>query len=231
MTPSEPSLQGLDDIDRDGAIREAASRLPTTSRRGFLGAAVAGGVLAAVLARPAGARAAASSGDIAILNYALVLEYLQAAFYTEAEQSGALTGIAAEADRVIGAVERAHVSALRKALGSAAVKRPFFDFRGNTEQQDAFLRTAVAFEDLGTAAYKGQLARISDPALLAAAASIHTVEARHAAWIRYLAGVTPAAEALDPPFSMARTQQLVASTGFIVQRPRTNGRRPPRFTG
>ena len=59
-----------------------------------------------------------------VLNYALVLEYLQAAFYTEAERSKALKGRPAEAAKVVGAVERAHVKAFRDLLGKKAVGRP-----------------------------------------------------------------------------------------------------------
>ena len=99
------------------------------------------------------------------------------------------------------------MSALQDALGSAAVKRPSFDFGGVTEDEDAFIKTAVAFEDLGTAAYKGQAYRIDSDALLAAAVSIHSVEARHAAWIRYLAGAPPASSALDEPKSMSEVRQ------------------------
>jgi hypothetical protein len=222
----------LSDLDRDGALHEAADRLPQETRRDFVLAGLAGGgaaLAALVLAEPG---RAASKTDVEILNYALVLEYLQAAFYTEAERRGALrTKSAKETARVLGAVERAHVRALRDALGKAAVARPFFDFGGTTEDEKAFIRTAVAFEDLGTAAYKGQAARIDAPALLAAAISIHSVEARHAAWIRYLAGAPPASSAFDEPKSMSEVRRLVASTGFVVQSPRTRSRAEPRFTG
>jgi len=222
----------LDQLDRDGALRETAAGLPRETRKDFLVGALAGGgaaLTALVLAEPG---RAASKTDVDILNYALTLEYLQAAFYTEAERRRALrTDVARETTRVLGAVERAHVRALRDALGSAAVAKPFFDFGGVTEDEDAFIKTAVAFEDLGTAAYKGQAYRIGSPALLAAAVSIHSVEARHAAWIRYLAGAQPASSAFDEPKSMAEVRRLVASTGFIVQRPRTRSRAEPRFTG
>ena len=222
----------LDQLDRDGALRETAAGLPRETRKDFLVGALAGGgaaLTALVLAEPG---RAASKTDVDILNYALTLEYLQAAFYTEAERRRALrTDVARETTRVLGAVERAHVRALRDALGSAAVAKPFFDFGGVTEDEDAFIKTAVAFEDLGTAAYKGQAYRIESPALLAAAVSIHSVEARHAAWIRYLAGAQPASSAFDEPKSMPEVRRLVASTGFIVQRPRTKSRAEPRFTG
>jgi hypothetical protein len=222
----------LDQLDRDGALRETAAGLPRETRKDFLVGALAGGgaaLTALVLAEPG---RAASKTDVDILNYALTLEYLQAAFYTEAERRRALrTDVARETTRVLGAVERAHVRALRDALGSAAVAKPFFDFGGVTEDEDAFIKTAVAFEDLGTAAYKGQAYRVESPALLAAAISIHSVEARHAAWIRYLAGAAPASSAFDEPKSMPEVRRLVASTGFIVQRPRTKSRAEPRFTG
>ena len=222
----------IDALDRDGALREAADGLPRETRKDFLLGTLAGGGAALATLALAEPVAAASKTDVAILNYELTLEYLQAAFYTEAERRDALQSrLARQTTRVLGAVERAHVSALQDALGAAAVKRPSFDFKGTTEDEDAFIRTAVAFEDLGTAAYKGQAHRLHSPALLAAAVSIHSVEARHAAWIRYLAGAPPATSALDEPKSMAETRQLVASTGFIVATPSTQSQEEPRFTG
>jgi Ferritin-like domain len=219
----------LDQLDRDGAISEALDAV--TSRAGFLGKAFIGSAtLLGALAVPARADAASPS-DTAILNYALTLEYLQAAFYTETQRLGAIGSELARVPRQLGGVERAHVAALQNVLGRAAVKRPSFNFRGTTEDQVKFLRTAVAFEDLGAAAYKGQATRVDSPALLAAAVAIHSVEARHAAWMRYLAGFTPAGRAFDegkPEFAVRR---IVASTRFIVARPRTARRRRPRFTG
>jgi rubrerythrin len=218
-------------LDTDGALREAADELERTSRAGFLGALTGALAAAVALGRPAVASAALAKGDVAILNYALTLEYLQDAFYTEAERKGALSGPAARMAHVVGAVERAHVKALRKVLGERAVPRPFFDFRGVTEDSPSFVRTAVAFEDLAVAAYKGQAHLIKSPDVLAAAVGIHSVEARHAAWIRYIAGATPAAEPFDEAKTRAETLALVRSTRFVVGRPRTSSKRAPRFTG
>jgi hypothetical protein len=213
-------------LDPAGAVADAAD---ACSRRGFMALAGAG---ALALGIPVAASAKdAAANDTAILNFALVLEYLQAAFYTEAERLNALTGHAAATARQLGAVERAHATALQQALGDAADARPFFDFQGATEDDDLFVQTAVAFEDLGAAAYKNQLTRISTPGYLSAAASIHSVEARHAAWIRYVAGVAPAVDALDDPISDADARALVARTGFVRPRPATVARRAPAFTG
>jgi len=91
-----------------------------------------------------------------------------------------------------------------KLLGSQAVRRPLFNFQGTTEQQRPFLKTAVAFEDLAVAAYKGQAPRLKSKPVLAAAVAIHSVEARHAAWMRELFGITPAVSAFDQPAARTR---------------------------
>jgi hypothetical protein len=216
------------ELDRDGALGEALERATGDSRADFLRKTLIGSAaLVAALTLPERADAA-SANDVDILNYALTLEYLQAAFYTETERAGAVRGKAKQAARVVGAVERAHVKAFRKALGSAAVKRPSFDFRGVTESQTPFLKTAVAFEDLAVAAYKGQAPLIQNTGYLVAALGIHSVEARHAAWIRRLAGIVPAADAFDDPRSKTSTLGIVADTHFVLK---TRSRRKPKFTG
>ncbi|HZV74047.1 MAG TPA: ferritin-like domain-containing protein [Conexibacter sp.] len=219
--------------DRDDAIAEAFGG--ALSRRQTLQAGAAGAAALTVHALAADARAADSSGaatgDVAVLNYALTLEYIQAAFYSEAERAGVLHGPLAEQARVVGAHERAHVAAFRRVLGTRAIAAPRFDFRGTTEDPAAFRKTAVAFEDLAVAAYKDQIPLLRQPAFLAAAVAIHSVEARHAAWIRRLAGVLPAARAFDEPLPRAQVARLVASTRFVVSLPRTTGTGAPHLTG
>ena len=219
------------ELDRDGALGEALEKVTVDSRADFLRKTLIGSAaLLAALSLPERA-GAASRNDIDILNYALTLEYLQAAFYTETERAGAVRGKAKEAARLVGAVERAHVKAFRKALGSAAVKRPSFNFRGVTESQTPFLKTAVAFEDLAVAAYKGQAPLIQSKSILGVAISIHSVEARHAAWMRYLFGIVPSDRPFDLPASKPKVLQTVASTGFITSKAKTSGKQKPRFTG
>jgi hypothetical protein len=219
----------LDRLDVDGALGEAAERAGVVTRGTFLAGALGGtAALVGLAAEPA---AAQTARDVAILNYALTLEYLQAAFYTEAERMGALRARAAEAAEVVGAVERAHVKAFKDVLGRKAVKRPSFDFQGTTEDQNAFLKTAVAFEDLAVEAYKGQAPRLQTNSALAAALAIHSVEARHAAWMRYLFGVEPATRAFDQPRSKQQITRVVQSTNFISSSPSTQRKRTPRYTG
>ncbi len=215
-------------VDPSGALEEARS---TLTRRQLLVTTTAGAA-AAVGARASVASAVEpGSSDLSILNYALILEYLQASFYTEADGRGALTGALAEQAKVVGGHERAHVAALLGVLGTNAAKRPSFDFRGVTEDPKSFRETAVAFEDLAVAAYQDQAPLISSRGYLTAVVGIQSVEARHAAWIRRLAGYVPAPQAFDEPISRARATQLVDSTHFIVSGANTSAHVTPSFTG
>jgi rubrerythrin len=193
-------------------------------KRAGLAGAFGGAALLGLMADGAQAQ---SRSDVAILNYALTLEYLEAAFYTEAEEMGKLDGELAEFAAVVGEHERAHVKALKQVLGARAVKRPRFDFQGTTERPSTFRATAIVLEDTGVAAYAGQAPRVKAGAVLEAALAIHSVEARHASWIRDIAGKDPAPKAFDEPLTKGQVLAAVARTGFI--RPARAMR--PRFTG
>jgi len=217
-------------LDRDGALAETFHAVDR--RHALRAAAATAGAALLTLAAPgraaAASRARAARNDRDILNYALTLEYLQASFYSEVERIGAVTGTLGHQARIVGGHERAHVKAFREVLGRHAVPRPRFDFRGATEDPAAFRKTAVAFEDLAVAAYSAQAPHIRSRAYLASALAIASVEARHAAWIRRLAHVVPAAHAFDDPRSRASTLAVVDRTHFVV---RTRSRRRPKFTG
>jgi hypothetical protein len=209
--PALHEIATLDEVDRDGAVREAAEAAGDTRagllRRGGL-LAVAGLGLGAI---PAGLALGAGTpkSDVKILNYALTLEYLEAAFYAEAVSKG----------KVVAGHEAAHVAALQKALGSAATKKPTFDFKGTTGAAGSFLKTSQTLEDTGVAAYQGQATNIKTGAILASAGAILAVEARHAAWVRDIIGAgkshIPAPAAFSAPMSMSAVLSAVKSTGFI----------------
>ncbi len=166
-------------------------------------------------ALPSVALGATPSSDVAILNFALTLEYLEAAFYTEAVQKGALTGEAARFAAVTGNHERAHVAFLKKALGRSAVKSPRFNFKGTTANEAKFLATATVLEDTGVMAYSGQGPLLKTKAIVATALSILTVEARHAAQFRQLNGQNFAPAAFDNARPMKAILRTVGKTGFI----------------
>jgi hypothetical protein len=156
-----PTDLTLEQLDGDGAIQESIAELYGHSRAAFLRKAVVGSAtLLALLAEAPpllGARPS-KENDVHIFQYALNFEYLQATFYTETERAGTVTRMAAPKAfwaRTLGAHERAHVKIIKHVLGAKATKKPFFDFHGNTEDEDRFTRTAVAMEDLTTALLTG----------------------------------------------------------------------------
>jgi hypothetical protein len=221
-------------IDRDGALEQVAEVLPPSTRKELLRGAVVGGtaLLAGLAAASAAEGAVAQTRrDISILRFDLVLEYLQAGLYTEAERLGALKPTTLAWARVVGAHERAHAKAIRGLLGSKAVKSPAFDYRGVTSDEDAFLKTAVAFEELTAALLKWQAVRLDSRAIVAAAVQLHSVETRHAAWIRHVIGLRPVIRAFDRPAPQREMAQLIRSTRFIAHRPKTTRRRSPSYTG
>ena len=87
----------------------------------------------------------------------------------------------------IGEEERAHVSLLRSALGSAAVAKPNINLNalgiGFGNQTD-FLTVARLLEDIGVSAYSGAASLLKTPEVIKAAARLLATEAQHAGGIR-----------------------------------------------
>jgi hypothetical protein len=225
----------LAEVDVDGAVREAAVEVSGDTRSGFLkkagigaGAMIGGGTLLsalapAALAAPQHGRPPQSfgRGDVGILNYALTLEYLEAAFYNGATAANlALSAQASAFLKVVTKDENAHVAFLKKALGSKAVREPKFDFMGTNKDAAKFMATAQVLENTGVHAYSGQALNIKTPAYVKAAVSILTIEARHASVIGLLN--VPSGDAIAPdgpfdtPLTAAKVLAAVKGTGFIV---------------
>jgi hypothetical protein len=227
----------LEQIDEDGAVQEGLASLYGNTRADLLRkAALGGAAFMAALARPRASLAATSkTRDVEIFQFGLNFEYLQSTFYTEAEQVGTVARMSRQKAfwaKTLGAHERAHVAIIKKVLGSAAPKKPSFNFRGNTDTESRFTKTAVAMEDLTTALLTGIAPVLEDRHLTAAAFSLLTVEARHAAWARHLAGVVPVTRAFDRRKNLDEVDRIVASTRFISSlRPKTTTKRRPRYTG
>jgi Ferritin-like domain len=233
-----PTDLTLEQLDGDGVIQESIAELYGGSRADFLRKAAVGGatLLAALSQAPPllGARPS-KENDVHIFQYALNFEYLQATFYTETERAGTVARMAAPKAvwaETLGAHERAHVKIIKHVLGRAATKKPFFDFHGNTEDEDRFTRTAVAMEDLTTALLTGVIPSLRSKALAAAAFSLLTVEARHAAWARHISGIVPVAGPFDRAKPVSEVDRIVASTRFISTLvPKTTANANPRFVG
>jgi rubrerythrin len=150
--------------------------------------------------------------DKRVLKLVLALEYTEAAFYKEALARAGLKGELKAYARIVGEHEQAHVDFLKQALGSAAQPEPRHDFGDRTKDADAFTAAAVNIEDLAVATYNGQAVNLTPPTLKAAA-RIVSVEARHAAWIRSIAGEVPATRPTDPAVKEADTRAKLRDFG------------------
>ncbi|MBD3882827.1 ferritin-like domain-containing protein [Phormidium tenue FACHB-886] len=134
-----------------------------------------------------------NADDVGILNFALLLEELESAFYKAAADSGKVTDRAErEYLRVLGTHEATHVTFLREVLGDNATFQTS-DIRFNRAglaalltDRTTILRAAVALEDTGVHAYNGAGPSLTNPTFILAAGSIVSVEARHAAGVRSL---------------------------------------------
>lgn len=180
-------------LSRRDAIRHGAS----TSTKVVTGLAMAS-IPVALAALATDAFAALPADIVGVLNFALTLEYLESTFYnTGVGTSGLIPASDMAVFAQIQKHENAHVAFLQGVLGASAVSKPNFDFTAGGMFPDVFSNYATfqavsqAFEDTGVRAYKGQAANLmSQPDILTAALQIHSVEARHAAEVRRLRGLT-----------------------------------------
>ncbi|MDQ3693240.1 MAG: ferritin-like domain-containing protein [Chloroflexota bacterium] len=158
--------------------------------------------------------------DIAVLNYALTLEHLEFKFYRRGLARFDSTDFAGYDSDVrpnlvdIRDHELEHVEALTatiRDLGGKPVKAAdCYNFEDAFEDVDAFVETAQALEDTGVSAYTGALAKISSADLQTVGATIATVEARHAAYLRDVNGNDPFPRAFDTPLSKGEVLDIAA---------------------
>jgi glutamine cyclotransferase len=187
------------------------------TRSGFIlkGALAAGAAYGVSAVAPFVGSALAATSDVDILNFALTLEYLETAFYEKGKTVG-LSGQAKSLAKSFGEEEAEHVAALMKAIsasGGKPVKKPTFVFP--VKDQKSFLKLAYVLENTGVGAYNGAGPALKSKALLAAAGSIVQIEARHAASIAVITGmsITPNG-AFDKPLTM---KQVLAAAGPLIK--------------
>jgi Ferritin-like domain len=199
----------------------------TTSRRHWLTgpAALAGaGAITAVLARAQST--GSTTNDINILNFALRLENLESAFYNQGlamlaprdfQNSAAIqamggTKIGANVYSYLIGIRNNEVDHATKLVQLIAAMggtpQPLDCYNFGVQSADDFLRVAQILENTGVAAYDGAIAGLQNPELQTAAATIATVEARHAAYLNLLNFTIP----FPTPFDTTQTMPIVLST-------------------
>jgi len=203
-TKAAPELENVqfEAIDRSSFLMKGVLAAGAT-----YGAFAAGPVL-----RKAFAQGGGSEGDIEILNFALLLEHLETAFYETAVKEADLSSEVAALGKQFGEQEAEHVAGLTQAiedLGGKPVKAPKVDFGDAFSSEDTFLQTGIVFEDLGVSAYNGAGPAIESKELLAVAGQIVQIEGRHAAAVRFAAGEEPAPNAFDPTMTVEEVTKAV----------------------
>ncbi len=205
------------EVETEVPVGSLAEELGTT-RDAFLkraaifgGSAVAAASVGMVLPQSA---FATKKSDLAILNFALTLEYLESSFYAIAVRKGRFSPRVEQLAKVIRDHEIAHVKALVptiKSLGGTPVKKPRFNFPPSIfADETTFLQTAMALEDTGVGAYNGAGPALTLRPVKEAAASIVAVEAMHASWVRGVAGTAPAPASFD---ELLTDDEVLAAAG------------------
>ncbi|KAG9206039.1 hypothetical protein B5807_09732 [Epicoccum nigrum] len=153
-------------------------------------------------------KAAATLSDVDILQFALTAEHLESTFYKQGFakfpasdfKALGLTDGQIKSLMGVGQTEATHVTTLMSAItgaGAKPVEPCDYNFDAALASADAMVKTARVLEAVGVSAYLGAAPAVNSSDVLAAAASIVTVEARHQAFIRIASGAEPVPAAFD----------------------------------
>lgn len=165
--------------------------------------------------------------DNDVLNFALTLEHLENAFYTEglakydqqAFVNAGLPSFARARFAEVAAHESTHVAFLTKVLGDKATKPCTYSFPYNDPK--SFTALSQALEGTGVSAYSGAAKLIQNKDYLTAAAVVLSTEARHASWIASAVNKHAGwSGAFDVP--LAPNQIFTLASAFIKSCPETN---------
>ena len=207
--------------DPDGATHDDAGGMTRTGLFKLLGSSVAGAAGLTLLASPSAHAATLTPGttktDVTVLQYALTLEYLGAAFYESALQHAKLSGEAHEVALAFRGHERAHVkfvSTAIKGLGATPHPKEKLAFGSATRSRMAFLRTSAMIEEMCVETINGAGPLVSKP-VLAAAGTLVSVEARQASWVRAILGDLPAPFVFNPALTAAQSMARLHKLGFV----------------
>jgi hypothetical protein len=147
----------------------------------------------------------------------MALKTFSAKDYEAAGYDPVLAQIIVQQVTVIQIDESTHLKSLENAItslgGTPATKACEFDFSAAMKDIPSFLATARTLEQVGVSGYLGAASLLSNPAVLTAAGSILSVEARHSALLDTFSGGAPVSQAFD--IALSPPQILALGGGFL----------------
>jgi len=170
--------------------------------------------------------------DVDVLNFALMLEHLEAAYYneflesyseSEVESSSVAKVLTRGNDRytvyqkieMVRDHEEAHVETLTQTiedLGGEPVEPAEYEF--GYESIEEFAALSATIEAVGVSAYAGAAPLVENEDLIPPALAIHSVEARHTSYFNVLNTTSPFPDAFDEPRTMEEVLEIASQ--FIV---------------
>jgi hypothetical protein len=165
--------------------------------------------------------------DIQILNFALTLEHLENAYYTQGLQKytqqdfldASLPTWARGRWNEISQHESTHVSFLESVIGDQAVQPCNYSFPDT--DPISFVTTSFMLETVGVSAYSGAAQFLSNSDYVTSSAAILAVEARQSAWINSaVLKANPWNTAFDTPLDLNHVWTV--ASGVIVSCPSSN---------
>ncbi|KAG0694787.1 ferritin-like domain-containing protein [Suillus ampliporus] len=167
--------------------------------------------------------------EIQALNFALSLEHFQYYFYQRLHQydpqdfsNAGLPPWSQGRYAQISSHELTHAQFLENILGDKAVQPCTYNF-ADTDPR-SFVKTSNIVEAIASSTYTSLTKYLSNPDYVMSISSIHSVEARHSAWINADLRLGSAwSTAFDAPLSLSQLYTIMSA--FIVSCPASNS--PP----
>ena len=158
-------------------------------------------------------------GDVAILQFAYLLEQLEGTFYDIGVDSGLFRSTFLDQIAAIRDHEFAHIDAIATTLGDLGEDVPAvpeFTYPDSAFASAAgFLELAATFEPVGIGAYQGAAPALQNKDILAAAISIHNAECQHRCAINIMNLIVPPNDlAFEEALPLADVQAAVEPFGI-----------------
>ena len=185
--------------------------------RGLIGGALVTGGVAVGARRGAEDVHAAGSQEMdrRIGSFYLQLEQIQVAFYDAAVEARKVNGELFDLAVAVREQERRHAAFFAGWSKDSAAVAPRTDFGDKLRSPESFRDAAVELEEAVIAGYIGQAAHLTTDTMRQVATLV-SVEARQVAWLRSIAGLSPAPRAADPPQKADDVLALLHDRGYLA---------------